>query len=124
MLHRSGLAGAPLVYTSADPGTVAAAQARFGRERVAAAVEAFFAALARQLVAGGIARLVTAGGETSGAVVEGLGLRSLAIGPEIAPGVPAVRAGERPLWLALKSGNFGDERFFALALDVLARGAP
>jgi 3-dehydrotetronate 4-kinase len=121
---RSALVGAPLVYTSADPEVVAKAQARFGRERVAVAVESFFAELARQLVGHGIERLVTAGGETSGAVVEGLGLRSLAIGPEIAPGVPAVRAGDRPLWLALKSGNFGDERFFAQALDVLARDAP
>jgi 3-dehydrotetronate 4-kinase len=127
-------AGAPLVYTSADPDIVREAQARFGQERVAGAVEGFFAELARRLVAGGVTRLVTAGGETSGAVVEGLGLASLAIGPEIAAGVPAVRAdavgeaggagGGRPLWLALKSGNFGDERFFAQALDVLGQTVP
>ncbi len=47
---RSALVGAPLVYTSADPEVVAKAQARFGRERVAVAVEGFFAELARQLV--------------------------------------------------------------------------
>ncbi|WP_062012401.1 3-oxo-tetronate kinase [Aureimonas sp. AU4] len=122
--HADGPA-APLVYTSADPAVVAQAQARFGREHAAGAVEGFFAELARRLVAGGVTRLVTAGGETSGAVVEGLGVEALAIGPEIAPGVPAVRAiRDRPLWLALKSGNFGGERFFAEALDVLGRNAP
>ncbi|WP_342663035.1 nucleotide-binding domain containing protein [Salipiger mucosus] len=69
---------------------------------------------------GGVTRLVTAGGETSGAVVEGLGITALRIGPEIAPGVPAVAAEGRDLVLALKSGNFGDEDFFAKALATLA----
>ncbi|MEI4487339.1 3-oxo-tetronate kinase [Frigidibacter sp. MR17.14] len=111
--------GLPLVYSSADPAAVAQAQERWGRDRVAHALEAFFAATARALVAGGVTRLITAGGETSGAVVEGLGLESLEIGPVIAPGVPAIRAGAR-LVLALKSGNFGAEDFFATAAAVLA----
>lgn len=67
-------------------------------------------------------RLVTAGGETSGAVVEGLGIEALRIGPEIAPGVPALADEGSDLVLALKSGNFGDEDFFARALDVLGGG--
>ncbi|MEL6679308.1 MAG: 3-oxo-tetronate kinase [Pseudomonadota bacterium] len=113
---------APLIYSSADPATVSAAQDRFGREAVAGAIEALFADLARRLVADGVTRLVSAGGETSGAVVEGLGLTALQIGPEIAPGVPAVRAADRPLTLALKSGNFGGEDFFAEALAVLGHG--
>jgi len=109
---------APLAYSSADPAEVAAAQARHGRETAAAAVEALFAEAARLLVAGGVTRLITAGGETSGAVVEGLGLTVLEIGPEIAPGVPALKAGA--LALALKSGNFGDADFFAKAARALA----
>ncbi|MDT8345083.1 MAG: four-carbon acid sugar kinase family protein [Thermohalobaculum sp.] len=109
----------PLAYSSADPATVGAAQARYGREAVAGAIEALMAETARRLVAGGVARLVTAGGETSGAVVEGLGLSALEIGPEIDPGVPAVRASGRPLALALKSGNFGAEDFFEKAPRVL-----
>ena len=113
----------PLVSSSAEPGTVKAAQDHHGREAVAGAIESFFAELARGLVAGGVTRLVVAGGETSGAVVEGLGLTALAIGPEIAPGVPAVRASDRPLWLTLKSGNFGDESFFATAVAALGRNA-
>lgn len=108
-----------LLYSSADPKTVKAAQNRYGREIVARRLEAFFAQTARLLVAGGIRRLVTAGGETSGAVVEGLGLTALRIGPEITPGVPAVAAEGQPLALALKSGNFGDVDFFETALAAL-----
>ncbi|MEO0762657.1 MAG: 3-oxo-tetronate kinase, partial [Pseudomonadota bacterium] len=63
--------GIPLAYSSADPATVAEAQARHGRAGSAAALEGFFAATARALVAGGATRLISAGGETSGAVVEG-----------------------------------------------------
>ncbi|WP_422073463.1 3-oxo-tetronate kinase [Tranquillimonas rosea] len=111
--------GTMLLYSSADPETVKDAQDRYGREVVAGRLEAFFAATARKLVEGGVTRLVTAGGETSGAVVEGLDITTLRIGPEIAPGVPAVAAEGRELVLALKSGNFGDEDFFATALATL-----
>lgn len=111
--------GVPLIYSSADPEAVKAAQQCFGRDQLAARLEEFFAETARQLCAAGVTRLVVAGGETSGAVVEGLGLSALAIGPEIAPGVPAVKASDRPLWLTLKSGNFGDADFFQTALGVL-----
>jgi uncharacterized protein YgbK (DUF1537 family) len=113
--------GLPLAYSSADPDHVRAAQVRHGREASAAAIEALFAETARRLVAGGVKRLITAGGETSGAVVEGLALEALEIGPEIDPGVPAVRAGD--LALALKSGNFGRPTFFAEAARVLGAGA-
>jgi uncharacterized protein YgbK (DUF1537 family) len=63
---------------------------------------------------------VVAGGETSGAVVEALGLEELVVGPEIDPGVPEVRGG-RPveLRLALKSGNFGSDDFFTRAVAAL-----
>ncbi|KIC48025.1 3-oxo-tetronate kinase [Tateyamaria sp. ANG-S1] len=111
--------GLPLIYSSADPKLVKAVQDQFGRETAAAAIEEFFAELARLAVTHGVTRLITAGGETSGAVVEGLGLRELQIGPEIDPGVPALRAG-KDLVVALKSGNFGTEDFFAKADKVLA----
>ena len=110
--------GVPLIHTVADPDAVRAAQDRHGREAVAHAIEAFFAATARALVAGGVTRLVVAGGETSGAVVEGLGLKRLEIGPEIDPGVPAMRAGAS-LVLALKSGNFGAPDFFEKAARAM-----
>jgi uncharacterized protein YgbK (DUF1537 family) len=111
--------GVPLIYSSADPDTVGAAQANYGRARSAEALEGLFAALARRAVAQGVTRLICAGGETSGAVVEALDVTELAIGPEIAPGVPALRAGSGPA-LALKSGNFGSEDFFARAATMLA----
>lgn len=110
--------GIPLAYSSADPDAVAAVQAQFGREKSAAALETFFATLARQLVAAGIGKILTAGGETSGAVVEGLHLTTLEIGPEIDPGVPALRGGD-DLVIALKSGNFGSADYFAKAARVL-----
>ncbi len=113
----------PLAYSSADPAVVKAAQARFGREAVAAAIEGLFAETARLLVAGGVTRLITAGGETSGAVVEGLGVEALEIGPEIDPGVPALKVVGRPLTLALKSGNFGAPDFFDKAARVLEGAA-
>lgn len=114
---------APLAYSSADPASVASAQERYGRERAAIAVENLFVFVARLLVDEGVRKIVTAGGETSGAVVEGLNLKQLDIGPEIAPGVPAVRDPQRGLCMALKSGNFGQEDFFERAASVLARGA-
>jgi uncharacterized protein YgbK (DUF1537 family) len=99
---------------------VARVQARLGREQAAATVETAFGHIARALVARGIRKLVVAGGETSGAVVQALGVRALAIGPPIDPGVPwTTSVGTPRLALALKSGNFGAEDFFARALALL-----
>lgn len=115
----------PLAYSSSSPEEVDAIQARHGREKSAAALEAFFAETARGLVEKGIRRLVVAGGETSGAAVSGLALQAVTIGPEIDPGVPALRAiGQDGVALALKSGNFGAEDFFEKALDRLAGTKP
>jgi uncharacterized protein YgbK (DUF1537 family) len=110
---------APLAYSSSTPEQVRAAQDQWGREAVAEKLDHLFAEAARRLVESGVKRLVVAGGETSGAVVGALGLRSLAIGPEIDPGVPALSSTERPLALALKSGNFGGPDFFEKALKTL-----
>lgn len=111
--------GLPLAYSSADPSVVTDVQARFGRDKAAQAIEGFFAEVARLCRDAGVTRIIAAGGETSGAVVEGLGLGELAIGPEIDPGVPALRAGPA-LVVALKSGNFGAEDFFEKADKVLS----
>lgn len=110
----------PLVFTSGDKAEVARAQAVYGREEVSATLETLFGETARELVSGGIRRLVVGGGETSGAVVSALNLDSLMIGREIDTGVPVLVApGERPLALALKSGNFGSADFFARAINTL-----
>ena len=113
-------AGPVLVHATAEPATVRAAQERLGRERAGALVEEALAAVARELVERGVGRLVVAGGETSGAVVNALGVRMLRIGPQIAPGVPwTATVGGRPVALALKSGNFGGPAFFLDAWKVL-----
>lgn len=113
--------GPVLIYTTAEPERVREAQERLGRERAGAVVEGALAAIARGLVQHGVGRLVVAGGETSGAVVNALGVRALRIGPEIAPGVPWTSAlGGEPLSLALKSGNFGGRTFFTDAWSVLS----
>jgi uncharacterized protein YgbK (DUF1537 family) len=110
--------GLPLAYSSDEPSEVRAAQQRHGAAKAAAAVEDLFRDVARRVRDAGVRRIVVAGGETSGAVVEALGVTALEIGPEIAPGVPALRADG--LALALKSGNFGDDAFFARAAEILA----
>jgi uncharacterized protein YgbK (DUF1537 family) len=110
-------AGPVLIYATSAPDEVKAVQAALGAERAGALVEHALASIAQGLVERGVRRLVVAGGETSGAVVGALGVTQLRIGATIAPGVPWTQAGGRPLLLALKSGNFGGERFFEEAIE-------
>ena len=105
-----------LVYATAEPAEVKAVQAELGVERAGQLVERAMAEVARALVDAGVRRLVVAGGETSGAVVQALDVHALRIGAPIDPGVPWTAALNRPLLLALKSGNFGSVDFFAKAL--------
>jgi len=106
-----------LVASSASPELIRKAQEHLGRSEAGELVEKTLAEVARLLVKNGLRRLVVAGGETSGAVVQALGIRGLQIGQEIAPGVPCmVTLSEKPIALTLKSGNFGNEDFFLKAL--------
>ena len=106
-----------VIAASAPPEKVTALQAKLGRDAAGALIEAAMAAIAEGLIARGVGRLVVAGGETSGAVVQRLGVTALRIGPEIDPGVPWTFAEPRGLHLALKSGNFGARDFFLKAFD-------
>ncbi len=110
-----------VIAASAPPEEVAELQRRLGRDAAGALVEQTLARVAEDLVARGVRRLIVAGGETAGAVVSRLGVRSLRIGAEIDPGVPWTYAegGPVPLLLALKSGNFGGRDFFVKAFEVL-----
>lgn len=110
------------IYSSADAAKVAAAQAEFGREEVAGAIETFFGKLAVALKQAGFTRFVVGGGETSGSVVRALEVDQFLLGTEIDPGVPALfgSSGSTELGLALKSGNFGSLDFFEKAMDVLS----
>jgi uncharacterized protein YgbK (DUF1537 family) len=104
--------GTVLVYASAPPSE---------RERAAPgaarAIELAMAELARAAVGRGVRRIVVAGGETSGAVVDGLGIDRVVVAREEDLGVPwLVTTGPAPLALLLKSGNFGRP-------DLLVRAA-
>lgn len=112
--------GPVLLYATAAPDRVKTVQAALGVEAAGALVELTLATLAQGLIEAGVRRLVVAGGETSGAVVQALAVQRLRIGAPICPGVPWTQAvlpgsGES-LLLALKSGNFGGIDFFAEAL--------
>jgi len=113
-----------LVYATAAPDAVKAVQARLGVQQAGALVEGALSTIAHGLVAAGVGRLVVAGGETSGACVQLLGITELRIGTQIDPGVPwcHARCEVAPagaLHLALKSGNFGGTDFFSRAFTLL-----
>jgi len=114
--------GPILIASSATPDQVAALQARHGRDAAGHAIEQAMADIAQGLVLSGVRRLVVAGGETSGAVVDRLGIPGFLVGAEIAAGVPVLRAvgaKEGAMLLALKSGNFGGPEFFSDALTLM-----
>jgi uncharacterized protein YgbK (DUF1537 family) len=110
-----------VVYASATPEDLLESQARYGTLEAGIKVEEILSGLAARLQKEGFSRIVVAGGETSGAVSLALGVRTLRIGAEIAPGVPwcDVVGSERPLAVALKSGNFGGPTFFRDAFGML-----
>ena len=115
-------AGPVLVASSDTPDAVQAMQRSHGGAAAGHAVEQALATIAEGLLAESVDRLVVAGGETSGAVVDRLGLEAFLVGDEIAPGVPVLRtagASHPGLSVALKSGNFGGEDFFTRALSML-----
>ncbi|PJG57500.1 nucleotide-binding domain containing protein, partial [Aeromonas cavernicola] len=108
---------APMLYATTHPSELSAIQARYGQEAASEAVERCFAHVATLLRDAGVDRFIIAGGETSSRITQALGIIAFHIGPQIAPGVPWVRATDAPLSLALKSGNFGNEAFFSRAQE-------
>ena len=114
-----------LVYSTAEAAAIKSVQGRLGVEEAGAMVERTIAAIARGLVERGVRQLVVAGGETSGACVQALGIAQMQIGPQIDPGVPWCHARTdvaqgTSVHIALKSGNFGGDDFFTKAFTVLA----
>ncbi|WP_218510094.1 3-oxo-tetronate kinase [Variovorax sp. dw_308] len=115
--------GPVLVYSTADPQQVKATQGQLGVEAAGALMERTLAAVARGMVERGVRRLLVAGGETSGACVQALGIAQLQIGAQIDPGVPwchalADGAPAPGMHIALKSGNFGSDDFFTKAFGA------
>ena len=114
--------GPVLIASSSTPDQVTALQSRHGRDAAGHAIEQAMADIAEGLVQSGVHRLVVAGGETSGAVVDRLRIPGFLVGQEIAAGVPVLRAvgsGKGDMLLALKSGNFGGPEFFSDALKLM-----
>ncbi|NGX93937.1 MAG: four-carbon acid sugar kinase family protein, partial [Candidatus Afipia apatlaquensis] len=114
--------GPVLIASSSTPDQVSALQARHGRAAAGHAIEQAMAAISEGLVAAGVRRLVIAGGETSGAVVDRLGIPAFLVGPEIAAGVPVLRCvgwSKGDAVAALKSGNFGGPDFFSDAIRLM-----
>ena len=122
-LARQDLRHAPLIYATANPQDVEKAQQKLGKDRAGQIVEDTLATCATAASDAGARRFVVAGGETSGAVTQALGITRLDVGREIAPGVPwcFAETGGHPAALALKSGNFGTETFFTDALTALGK---
>ncbi|MEO7246220.1 MAG: 3-oxo-tetronate kinase [Rubrivivax sp.] len=111
--------GVVLLHATAEAAVVRVVQQRLGAEQAGALVEQALARIALGLVDAGVGQLIVAGGETSGACVQALGIHQLRIGPQIDPGVPWCHAPAPGLHLALKSGNFGGNDFFTRAFETL-----
>jgi uncharacterized protein YgbK (DUF1537 family) len=110
--------GPVLVYSTAEGAAIKAVQSQLGVQEAGALVERTLATIAKGLVALGVRQLIVAGGETSGACVQALGITQMQIGPQIAPGVPWCFASG--MHITLKSGNFGGNGFFTDAFKMLA----
>ncbi|PFG38962.1 uncharacterized protein YgbK (DUF1537 family) [Georgenia soli] len=114
------LADGPVgVAAGAPADVVRAEQEALGRARAAELTERTLGEVAEALVELGVRRLVAAGGETAGAVVDRCGISRAAVGATEAPGIPWLRVdgdGD-PLWVLLKSGPLGDPDLLLRALD-------
>ena len=127
--HAVKESGWACAFSSADAAqrkrTGAAAMDKgFPGDVLARRIEAAHRELASRAVADGLIRhIVVAGGETAGAVAEGLDLGALEVADVLDPGVPVLRpvVGPAPPASPLhsvtyKSGNFGGHGFFSRAL--------
>ncbi|MFW5393284.1 3-oxo-tetronate kinase [Yersinia sp. 2544 StPb PI] len=120
VMENAGSPLAPLLYATAEPEVLQKIQQQWGAAASSEAVERLFGTIAHRLQQLGFQRFIVAGGETSGIVAQSLGIQAFHIGPAISPGVPWVKSTDHPVSLALKSGNFGDENFFARAQTEFA----
>ena len=112
------IARGPLgVATTTDADGVRRAQAELGKEGASALAEELLARLARRLHGLGARNFVVAGGETSGAVLDALGVDRVDVAAyDELEGGYCHRPGGEPLSLVLKAGASGDENFFDAAM--------
>ncbi|KGT88707.1 3-oxo-tetronate kinase [Enterobacter cancerogenus] len=103
---------APLISATVDKEQLAKIRAEYSFD-VSSRIENLFSLLVKKLWLQGCRNFICAGGETSGSVTQALNIDTLLVGKLICPGVPWVKSLEGGIYLALKSGNFGDDNFFA-----------
>lgn len=108
---------APMVYATQPPQIIELIQKHYGAEYISNRIETFFSSLARSLNRAGFNKFIVAGGETSGAVTQGLNIEGMVIGEPVAPGVPWTQVLNKQQWVILKSGNFGSQDFFQKAQE-------
>lgn len=112
------LSGPVLVYSSAAPEQVKQDRALYGD--LSGQIEKTMATLASLAAEAGVTGIISAGGETSGAVTKILNQKAFWIKESVAPGVPVMTpVGNSHLHLILKSGNFGKKDFFEQALGMI-----
>jgi uncharacterized protein YgbK (DUF1537 family) len=113
-----------LIYSTADAALVSATQKQLGVQTVGEMIEQALARIAKGLVERGVQQLVIAGGETSGACVQALGITRMQVGMQVAPGVPwcyaQTEVENKPVHILLKSGNFGGREIFSQAFSLLS----
>lgn len=115
----------PLVYTASGPDDPAVsglrefmAAHRLGREVLARMGQRLGAWLARLIREAWLERVVVSGGDTSGDVVQALGLQSLRYAARLTPGAPLCIAEDGQggrLQIALKGGQMGGPDYFVAA---------
>jgi len=118
------LADGPIaIASSARPADVKNVQDKLGVTGAAATIEDLLGRLASQLRRAGVRRFLVAGGETSGAILDHLGIESMQVGRYEAAGVGrAVSEQENPIALCLKSGKLGPVDMFLPTLEAMRRG--
>ena len=114
--------GEDILFYSSQPHEEIAAIAQHSQGEISQALERLMAQLGKRAVDSGVRRIIVAGGETSGAVMQAIGENAYSIGPSVAPGVPILTPVSMDnIRLVLKSGNFGLENFFIEALGAMDR---
>ena len=109
-----------LVYSSQKPEEMKKTQ-ELGLEKVASKIETAMGSLASEAVKKGYTNIISAGGETSGAVTKALGYSAFYIGKSVAPGVPVMTPlDNEKLRIVLKSGGFGQTDFFERAVQMVS----
>jgi uncharacterized protein YgbK (DUF1537 family) len=117
--------GAALVKTHSTTSAIAAAQQwgashGWSSAELGLKISAALATLTREILENQLPEvLVCAGGETTGAICRALGVRALASGRNIQPGIPLCFPLQGPsVPMVLKSGNFGSPDFYGAAFQA------